>query len=170
MSRPQSSVTMRPATVGDAKAIAHLSRDLIETGLGWSWTPERVTRAIQDRNTLTVIACERDRVVAFAIMFFGDEHAHLSLLAVQPSHQRQGLGRQMMAWMMDAISVAGVATVHLELRTSNYTARRFYRALGFTETAYIPGYYRGREMALRMVKALRDPAAPLPVWNPPKIH
>ena len=145
-------------------------RDLIETGLGWSWTPERVSRAIQDRNTLTVIACERDRVVAFAIMFFGDEHAHLSLLAVQPSHQRQGLGRQMMAWMMDAISVAGVATVHLELRTSNYTARRFYRALGFTETAYSPGYYRGREMALRMVKALRDPAAPLPVWNPPKIH
>ena len=58
MSRPQSSVTMRPATVADAKAIAHLSRDLIETGLGWSWTPERVTRAIQDRNTLTVIATE----------------------------------------------------------------------------------------------------------------
>ena len=170
MSRPQSSVTMRPATVDDAKAIAHLSRDLIETGLGWSWTPERVARAIRDRNTLTVIACERDRVVAFAITYFGDEHAHLSLLAVQPSHQRQGLGRQMMAWMMDAISVAGVATVHLELRTSNYTARRFYRALGFTETAYIPGYYRGREMALRMVKALRDPSAPLPAWNPPKIH
>ena len=44
-------------------------------------------------------------------MFFGDEHAHLSLLAVQPSHQRQGLGRQMMAWMMDAISVAGVYRV-----------------------------------------------------------
>ncbi len=170
MTRPQSSVTMRPARHEDADTIARLSRDLIETGLGWSWTPERVSRAIRDRNTATLIAAERDRVVAFAIMYFGDEHAHLSLLAVQPSHQRQGLGRRLMAWMMDTIAVAGIATVHLELRTSNYAARRFYRALGFTETAYIPGYYRGREMALRMVKALRDPSAPLPAWAPPRIH
>jgi len=25
-------------------------------------------------------------------------------------------------------------------------------------------------MALRMVKALRDPSAPLPAWDPPRIH
>lgn len=168
MSRPQSSVTMRPARREDAETIAKLSRDLIETGLGWSWTPERVARALKDRNTLSVIAAERDRLVAFAIMYFGEDHAHLSLLAVQASHQRQGLGRQMMSWVMDAASVAGIATVHLELRTSNYAARRFYRSLGFSETAYIPGYYRGREMALRMVKALRDPGAPLPAWTPPR--
>jgi len=56
---------------------------------------------------------------------------------------------------MESAQVAGIATVSLELRTSNDDARRFYLALGFTEAAYIPGYYRGRETAVRMVRELR---------------
>ena len=48
---------------------------------------ERValTRAMRDKNTVTLIASERNRLVAFAIMYFGEEHAHLTLLAVRPS-------------------------------------------------------------------------------------
>src|SRR5258707_11988311 len=65
-----------------------MSRDLIETGLGWSWGPDRVARSIANKDTFTLLACDHDRVVAFAIMYFGDEHAHLNLLAVRPSHQR----------------------------------------------------------------------------------
>jgi len=35
------------------------------------------------------------------------------------------------------------------------TARDFYRAMGFHDTAYIPGYYRGVETALRMSRDIR---------------
>jgi ribosomal-protein-alanine N-acetyltransferase len=101
-------------------------------------------------------------------MHFGDEHAHLNLLAVRASHQRLGIGRRMVEWLIESARVAGIATVHLELRAANYVARSFYKALGFTESAYIPGYYRGREMALRMVRVLRSPDMPLPVWPVPK--
>jgi len=166
MTKPES-VTLRLARPADAETIASLSRDLIETGLGWTWSPERVTRAMRDKNTVTLIASERSRLVAFAIMYFGDEHAHLSLLAVRPSHQRQGLGRRMMDWLLQSAQTAGIASIHLELRAANHTARRFYRALSFTETAYIPGYYRGKEMALRMMRELRDPRARLPEWRLP---
>ena len=161
------SVTLRLARPGESESIAALSRDVIETGLGWTWSPERVARAMRDKNTVTLIAAERGRMVAFAIMYFGDEHAHLSLLAVRPSHQRQGIGRKMLEWLMQSSTVAGIASVHLELRAANHAARRFYRALGFIETAYIPGYYRGKEMALRMMRELRDPRARLPEWRLP---
>ena len=43
----------------------------------------------------------------------------------------------------------------LELRANNYGARAFYRLLGFQEGAYIPGYYRGIETALRMSRDIR---------------
>ena len=78
------SVVLRPARAGDAEIIAGLSRDLIESGLGWSWSPERVARSMAEKNTVTLVALERGRVVAFVIAFFGEEHAHLSLLAVRP--------------------------------------------------------------------------------------
>jgi [ribosomal protein S18]-alanine N-acetyltransferase len=160
------SVVLRLARPADAEVIAAMSRDLIESGLGWSWSPERVARSLQDKNTVTLIATEHGHVVAFAITFFGDEHAHLSLLAVRPAHQRQGIGRRMMEWIVRSARVAGTATLHLELRARNQGARRFYRSLGFVESAYIPGYYKGREMALRMTQELRDPRARLPEWRP----
>ena len=162
-------ITLRPGRPADAGRIAAMSRDLIETGLGWSWGPDRVARSIANKDTATLLACERDRVVAFAIMYFGDEHAHLNLLAVRPSHQRLGIGKHMVGWLMESAYAAGIATIHLELRAANTAARSFYRSLGFTESAYIPGYYRGREMALRMVRMLRRPGAPLPVWSAPKL-
>jgi [ribosomal protein S18]-alanine N-acetyltransferase len=162
-------ITLRPGRPADAGRIAAMSRDLIETGLGWSWGPDRVARSIANKDTATLLACERDRVVAFSIMYFGDEHAHLNLLAVRPSHQRLGIGKHMVGWLIESAYAAGIATIHLELRAANTAARSFYRSLGFTESAYIPGYYRGREMALRMVRVLRRPGAPLPVWSAPKL-
>ena len=162
-------ITLRPGRLIDAVRIAAMSRDLIETGLGWSWGPERVSRSISNKDTFTLLACDRDRVVAFAIMFFGDEHAHLNLLAVRPSHQRLGIGRRMVEWLVESAQIAGIASIHLELRAANTAARGFYKSLGFTESAYIPGYYRGREMALRMMRVLRTPGASLPAWSAPKL-
>jgi ribosomal-protein-alanine N-acetyltransferase len=162
-------ITLRPGRTADAVRIAAMSRDLIETGLGWSWGPDRVARSIANKDTSTLLACERERIVAFAIMYFGEEHAHLNLLAVRQSHQRLGIGGHMVEWLIESAYAAGIATIHLELRAANAAARSFYRSLGFTESAYIPGYYRGREMALRMVRVLRRPGMPLPAWSAPKL-
>ena len=146
----------RLAGLPDAYPIALMSRELIEAGLsGWSWDPERVARSIRARDTVVLVAEVQNPVVGFAIMNFGDASAHLSLLAVKASHQRCGIGKQMVAWLEESALVAGIATINLELRVNNYAAREFYRALGFTEAAYIPCYYRGVETALRMSRDIR---------------
>ena len=151
-----SSSTLRLANFADTQSIALMSRELIETGLGgWSWDPKRVARAIQAKDTVVVVATARDHLNGFAIMNFGDEQAHLSLLAVAVSHQRCGIGRQLIVWLEESALVAGIHTFNLELRANNFAARDFYRALGFTEAAYIPGYYRGVETALRMSRDIR---------------
>ena len=148
--------TFRLARLPDADAIALMSRELIEAGLsGWSWDPQRVARAIRARDTVVLVAAAQDSLTGFAIMNFGDTSAHLSLLADKPTHQRRGIGGRMMAWLEESALVAGIATINLELRTNNSAARDFYRALGFRETAYIPGYYQGVETALRMSRDIR---------------
>ena len=151
-----SNIAFRLARLPDAQPIALMSRELIETGLtGWSWPPDRVTRSIHARDTLVLVAAVRNSLVGFAIMNFGDAQAHLSLLAVQLSHQRCGIGTRMIAWLEESALVAGIATINLELRVTNHAARDFYRTLGFAETAYIPGYYGGVETALRMTRDIR---------------
>lgn len=149
-------MNLRLASYADAQMIALMSRELIETGLkGWSWDPKRVAKAIQAKDTLVVVAAVRSHITGFSIMNFGDEQAHLSLLAVKPSHQRCGIGKRLVTWLEESALVAGITTFNLELRANNYAARDFYRAMGFTEVAYIPGYYNGVETALRMSRDIR---------------
>lgn len=172
-------ITIRLAEARDAQTIAMMSRDLIEAGLGWKYDAARVLRAIRDRDTLAVVACEspksapaRGAINGFAIMELGDERAHLVLLAVRPLHRRLGIGAKLLDWLLASARTAGMASVHLELRATNDAARRFYRAMGFHETVLIPSYYRGgegrKESALRMLRILRSPG-PVPfTWRPPR--
>jgi ribosomal-protein-alanine N-acetyltransferase len=148
-------LTLRLAVPADAAPIAAMSRELIEAGLPWTWTPERVARTLAQRETLVLTARDGERLAGFAIMQFGDERAHLSLLAVRPEYQRRGIGRHMLEWLIESALTAGIASVHLELRESNRGARRFYLNQGFAETARIPGYYRGAETAVRMLRQIR---------------
>ena len=117
-----------------------------------------------------MVACEGSKaakrrptasITGFAIMEFGDERAHLVLLAVRPSHRRLGIGQRLLEWLLESARIAGMASIHLELRASNDAARRFYRAMGFYETVLVPGYYRSgegrKEGALRMLRVLRAP-------------
>jgi ribosomal-protein-alanine N-acetyltransferase len=172
-------ITIRLAEPRDAQSISLMSRDFIEAGLGWKYDAPRVLRAIRDRDTLAVVACEgsksaagRGAITGFAIVEFGEERAHLVLLAVRPSHRRLGIGKRLFQWLLESARIAGMASIHLELRASNDAARRFYRAMGFYETVLVPGYYRSgegrKEGALKMLRVLRVPG-PVPyTWRPPK--
>ena len=160
---PPANLTVRLATIDDAAEIAAMSHDLIESGLGWTWTAARVARNIRNPSTLTVVACAPERIAGFAIMYCSDEHAHLSLLAVRPEWQRAGLGRHLVAWLEESALAAGIGTLRLELRESNRAASRFYARLGFAEVARVPAYYAGVEAAVRMSRDIRrGPTGPLP--------
>lgn len=162
-------VVIRLAELRDAQAIAVMSRDHIETGLGWKYDAARVMRAIRHRDTSVIVACDQRTPVGFSIMEFGDDRAHLVLLAVQPRHRRNGIGRLLVEWLLETARTAGIESVHLELRANNEAARRFYRTLAFAETVLMPRYYGGREAAMRMIRILRSPG-PLPLaWRPPAL-
>lgn len=153
------SIDLVPAVAADAAAVAEMSRDLIEAGLGWSWSRQRVARAISDAETMVLTSRHGGRMIGFAIMEFGDEKAHLSLLAVNPGYQREGIGSRMFEWLKESALTAGIVIVKLELRATNVAAQQFYRSLGFEEAGWAVGYYRGRETALRMALHLRRQAA-----------
>lgn len=153
---------LRPGRWDDAQAIAAMSRDLIENGLGWSWTPGRVSRRLLHPECATVVACQGPRLVAFGLMLLGDDIGHLDLLAVEPQYQRRGLGRQLFRWLEQTSRVAGLARIDVEMRSNNRPARGFYRSLGFRETGSVPAYYSGLESATLMSLALRA-AEPGPV-------
>jgi hypothetical protein len=75
---------IRLATLADAAGIGEMSRDLIEHGLGWRWTPARIRRCLGDTATNVAVATsgDRERIAGFAIMRYKENEAHLILLGV----------------------------------------------------------------------------------------
>lgn len=143
------------ATADDAARIALMSRDLVERGLGWRWTPPRVLRAIRDPAINAAVA--RDAAggfVGFGLMRYKDDEAHLLLLAVAAARQRKGLGIAVMAWLEQTALIAGIGYVYLEARASNDVARAFYRKLGYREVERVRGLYSNAEDGIRLAKDL----------------
>ena len=138
----------------DAEAVAKISRDIVERGLPWNWTPRRVARAIRDPDTEVIVARDRGRVVGFAIMKLLLDEAHLLLFAVEGSHQRRGLGRALIEWLEIEARTAGVMTIYLEVRATNTKARAFYRSLGYVDVRVRRRYYSGLEDAVLMANHL----------------
>lgn len=152
-------ITLQLADASDAAVLAAMSRDLIETGLGWRYRAQSVRHLIGDPETVTLVARSGEAVAGFGIMKYGDERAHLMLLAVHPDARRRGVARRIVQWLVASAATAGVATIHVELRAGNAGAYALYRELGFEETLRVPGYYAGRETAIRMLRLLRAPSA-----------
>lgn len=156
MPERSATVTLSPAQPLDAVTIALMSRRLVEAGLpNWSWTTRRVARHIHDPESVVLTARRAGEFVGFAIMGFGEEAAHLNLLAVEPRCRRGGVGREMVRWLEESAVVAGTFEVSLEVRAGNAVARQFYRALGYSEADVLPGYYDRIEDAVRLTRDLR---------------
>ena len=150
------SLILRAAHVSEARAIASMSRLLVEHGLNWRWTPARVKKSIKDKETMVLVASIDGSMSGFAIMKFRDEESHLFLLAVATRRQRTGIGRALLAWLEKSCRTAGMRQIRVEVRANNRDARKFYERSGFRFIGQVAGYYDKREAAVVMIKSLTE--------------
>lgn len=148
-------VAIRLATLADAAGIAAMSRDHIEQGLPWSWTRDRVARAIEDPNTNVVVVGDPAAMIAFGIMSYSDDDAHLLLFAVRRSSQRKGIGSAVLRWLEAVARSAGAKRIRVEARRENSAARNFYSEHGYHERAIKQAMYDAVVDGVRLEKWLR---------------
>lgn len=146
---------LRLARAADAAEIAAIAAREVEDGLpGRVWHRRRILASMDDEDIVALVAQIDGRLIGFAIMKFGTLSAHLHLMAVLPEHRRSGIGRQLLGWLTQSARTAGITRIRLEVREGNAPARAFYAALGYEVRERVPGYYGGREAALRLVRRL----------------
>jgi [ribosomal protein S18]-alanine N-acetyltransferase len=143
------------ARSSDAPGIAALSRDAIESGLNWSWTPQRVLRSMRDAATNTIVVREGEMLAGFAIMKYREEDAHLLLMAVHSLRRRQGVASALLGWLEVTARVAGIGSIRVEARETNFAARQFYGKHGYRQVEILRGYYENRDGAVGLKRLLR---------------
>ncbi|HEX8782365.1 MAG TPA: GNAT family N-acetyltransferase [Steroidobacteraceae bacterium] len=146
---------LEPARAGDAALLAAMSQAHVEAGLKPAWGAARIRWHVRDAESVVLTARQQAMIAGFAIMRYGEDVAHLNLLAVDPAHRRRGIARALVRWLEETALTAGTFIIGLELRAGNEAARALYHALGYHELGQIPGYYQGVESAIRMMRDVR---------------
>jgi len=90
-------------------------------------------------------------VLGYGVMSVAVGEAHILNICIHPQHQGQGLGRELMEYLLHLARRHNAATMFLEVRPSNIAACILYENLGFNEVGLRRNYYpdkNGREDAL----------------------
>ena len=120
------------------------------------WTEQQFLSSTEVGHHSVVIE-EKEGVVGFAIYSPIVPESHLLNIAIIPSHQGRGLGRQLLQKIILQNQLLGVKSLTLEVRVSNNSAISLYESEGFLKDAIRPEYYSGvvREDALLMSLSIK---------------
>ncbi len=128
-----------PENAGD-----HLARILeIESqSFPTPWSPLAFCEELRNPSSRIWGYLENGRLWGYICCRFVARDVRIQNVAVHPRRRRHGVGGLLLEQALRAGWAGGMNGVRLEVRTSNRTAQRLYRKLGFREAGRRPRYYR----------------------------
>ena len=150
----QATIVFRPMSEMDLEHVMAIERSVYE--FPWS------IGIFQD--CLNVGYCcwileQEDRVSGYGIMSVLADEAHILNLCIKDDLQSNGLGKEMIDYLIDLAMVHHADVMFLEVRPSNRQALKIYEKSGFDEVGSRKDYYPakfGREDALILAKQLTN--------------
>lgn len=137
MAAPQ--VVLRPMGERDVDAVRAL--DALVQPTPWSEAFLRDQLADAEARTLLVAEGADGAPVGHAALVVVADEGHVTSIAVDPVHQRRGIGACLLAALCRDARARGLTAMTLEVRTSNEAAISLYRRFGFAPAGVRPGYY-----------------------------
>lgn len=147
---PEPIRAMRDADVPEVVAIERSSYQ-------FPWSEGIFRDCLRVGYTCRVVTLGR-QVAGYAVMSVGAGEAHILNLCVGEAFRCRGLGRGLLALLVERAAAAGMKEAFLEVRPSNTAAIRLYLAYGFEQVGMRRGYYQavgGREDAAVLRLGLR---------------
>ncbi len=112
------------------------------------WSEDDFSTALRQLNIIGTVAEYDYQVVGFVVYELHKSRLQLINVAVHQDLQRQGIGRQIVEHIKNKPAVARRSLVMLDVRETNLTAQRFFRAMGFKAVSILrrllPGHDRRR--------------------------
>jgi ribosomal-protein-alanine N-acetyltransferase len=138
VARPQLGVVIDRMTLDDLPQVEAIEHEAFTT----PW-PKDAYRSELTGNGLAhyVVARCDERVVGFAGLWMMVDEAHITTFAVRRGWRRHGIGERLLIGMLDIALARQAKEATLEVRPSNFAARRLYEKYGFVLVGVRSRYY-----------------------------
>ncbi|MDO5504029.1 MAG: ribosomal protein S18-alanine N-acetyltransferase [Actinomycetia bacterium] len=150
--RPDTEVVARPMSWLDIPVLVDLEAALFgeEAWSARTWWGELAARPRRD-----YVVVEREgEVLAYAGLDRGGEVADVMTIAVAPSAQGLGLGRELLALLRSRARESGARYLMLEVRADNEAARGLYETSGFEVLTVRHRYYQPDDVDALVMRAV----------------
>lgn len=155
------SLSCRPLSLADLPGVIYLD----QACFGGLWGKDAYRREIDSPNSDLLVLELQDPldscrpIVGIGCLWSILDEAHITVLGIEPAHQRQGLGQWLLLHLLQTACWRGLTHATLEVKASNTAAQQLYGKLGFQVAGKRPKYYADGEDALILWKsALQTPA------------
>jgi ribosomal-protein-alanine N-acetyltransferase len=125
-----------------------------DPAFGEAWTASQLAGILSMPGCWLTLAQLDGATLGFALIRTMLDESELLLLAVHPDWQRHALGSALLCHSIETARSRGIATMHLEVRSSN-SAIALYKKMGFQHVNIRPGYYRGADGQLHDAYSFR---------------
>ena len=109
------------------------------------WTEDDFLACLRKRECIGMVALREDRVVGFMVYELYPVRLSLLNLAVMPSMQGRGIGRQMIERLKDKLSNMRRRQIATVIRETNLDAQLFFKSQGFRYVGTLRGEYDDTE-------------------------
>lgn len=121
----------------DISAVLWIERQSFTT----PWSETSFRSELYSRYSITRVAeCDGTVVGYICVRHVADE-CHLLDLAVHPDYRRRGIARMLLDDVIQGMRIESCRFFYLEVRMSNYAARKLYEQFGFKTIGIRKGYY-----------------------------
>jgi len=123
-------MNIRPFVINDEEQVIALWKEC-KLVVPWNDPTKDIQRKLKVNPELFLVG-ELDGEIVGSIMGGYEGHrGWVNYLAVSPSHQKQGYGRQLMEAVEERLEKMGCAKVNLQVRETNLEVIEFYKAIGY---------------------------------------
>lgn len=136
-------VTLRSGDARDLAIVDALMSGAFDPRYGEAWTRSQCLGVLALTGVQLTLAFVDDVPAGFAMTRTVADEAELLLIAVSPDQRRRGVGAALIRAVVADCAMAGIATLHLEVRDGN-DAVKMYRSHGFAKVGERRAYYRGK--------------------------
>ena len=106
------------------------------------WNEASIAGLLAMPGSFGLLAVADAEPAGLAIVLAAGAEAEILTLGVLPRFRRHGIGRSLLAAVIDRVARAGGARLLLEVAADNVAAQALYRDAGFLEVGRRSGYYQ----------------------------
>lgn len=142
-------IQVRPMRREDVPAVSRIEAE----AFSMPWSFEDFLDILERKDSLYVTAVCEGEVIGCCGVTNACGDGDINNVAVTEEKRGMGVGKQMLATLMEWGNEIGIENYTLEVRVSNEPAIRLYESLGFQSEGIRPGFYeKPREDAMIMWK------------------